>query len=66
MIGLLINLLIVCPIFGVVWYIVTLLPLPPPFPLIIRLVFLLILLIVVVNLLLGISGGGLWHTRLVD
>jgi hypothetical protein len=58
MLPLLINLLIIMLVLGVAWWIITLLPLPHPFPLIVRVVFVVIALIVVVDLLLGISGGG--------
>lgn len=64
MLALLINLIVILLVLGVVWWIITLLPLPAPFPLIIQVVFVLIALIVVVDLLLGISGsrgGLLWR-----
>jgi hypothetical protein len=57
MIGLLINLIIPVLVLGVAWWIITLLPLPAPFPLIVRVVFVLIALIVVIDVLLGLSGG---------
>ena len=43
LVQLLINLLILCLIFGVIWYVISLLPLPPPFGLIIQVVMALIL-----------------------
>lgn len=58
MISLLISLLIIFLILGVAWWIINLLPLPAPFGLIVQVVFVVIALIVVVDLLLGISGGG--------
>ncbi len=63
MLSLLINLVIILLVLGVVYWVTTLFPLPHPFPLIIQVVFVLIALIVVVNLLLGLSGGGglLWR-----
>jgi hypothetical protein len=64
MLSLLINLLIIFLILGVCWWVLTLIPLPPPFHLILQVVFVIIALIVVIDLLLGISGGGprvLWR-----
>lgn len=60
MIGLLINLLIVALILGVAWWILTLIPLPPPFDLIVKVVFVLIALIVLIDLLVGL-GGMTWR-----
>ena len=64
MLGLLISLVIIVLVLGVAWWIISLIPLPSPFHLIIQVVFVIIALIVVVDLLLGISGGGgrlLWR-----
>ncbi len=58
MLVLLINLIIVLLVLGVAWWVITLLPLPAPFPLILQVVFVIIALIVVVDVLLGIAGGG--------
>jgi len=58
MLGLLISLIIIVLVLGVAWWIISLIPLPSPFHLIIQVVFVIIALIVVVDLLLGISGGG--------
>ena len=58
MVGLLIHILILALILGVVWWVITLIPLPPPFPLIARVVFALIALIIVIDLLLSIGGTG--------
>ena len=54
MIALLINVLILLIIFGVIWYIVTLIPLPEPFLKVAQIVLLVIFLLV----LLGIFVGG--------
>ena len=62
-IGLLINLLILVLVFGVAWWIVTLLPLPPPFGLVAQVVLALILLIILINFLLGGSELG-WRAPL--
>jgi hypothetical protein len=60
MIGLLIWLLIVFVVLGVAWWVITLLPLPAPFPTIIQVVFVLIALIVVIDLLLHLGGMAAW------
>lgn len=65
MLALLIQFAIIILILGVGWWIVNLLPLPAPFPLIVQVVFVIIALIVAIDLLLSISGGGmLWRGRL--
>jgi hypothetical protein len=53
MASILITLLIYLIVLGAVWYIVRLLPLPPPFGRIAEIVIAVIALIVVLNLLLG-------------
>lgn len=58
MLGLLINVFIIFLILAVIWYVLTLFPLPAPFPLVIRVVFMLIALIIVIDLLLSIGGAG--------
>lgn len=64
MIGLLINLLILVLVFGVAWWIITLIPLPPPFGLVAQVVLALILLIILVNFLLNGSELG-WRGGLL-
>lgn len=64
MIGLLINLLIVALILGVAWWILSLIPLPPPFGMVVQVVFVIICLIVVISLLASLGGVGwqpLWR-----
>lgn len=63
MLTLLIHMLIILLILGVAWWVISLIPLPPPFHMILQVVFVLIALIVVIDLLLGISGSGrlLWR-----
>ena len=56
MISLLITLLIVLLIASVVWWIISQLPLPAPFAMIVRVVFALILLIWLISMLLPYSG----------
>lgn len=54
MITIVVNLLILLLIFGLVWYIITLIPLPEPFLKVAQIVLLVLLLLV----LLGIFAGG--------
>lgn len=46
MIELLITLLVVVVIFGIIWYAISLIPLPPPFGVIAQLILVVILLLV--------------------
>lgn len=63
MIDLLIHLLIIFLILGVAWWVISVIPLPPPFALIAQVVFVIIALIIVIELLLGISGGVGWRSH---
>lgn len=66
MIGLLVTVLIMCIIFGVIWWIITLIPLPPPFMQIARVVIAVIFLIWLIYLLLPLAGsGGFGHPLVV-
>lgn len=56
MIGLLIDLIILLIVAGIVYYILTLIPLPEPFKRIVMILAMLILLLVVVSWLLPMSG----------
>jgi len=58
MIGLLIDLIILLIVAGIIYYIITLIPLPEPFKRIVMILALLILLLVVVGWLLPIAGIG--------
>lgn len=58
MLSMLISLLIILMVLGVAWWVITLLPLPHPFPIIIQVVFVIIALIVVIDLLRGVTGDG--------
>jgi len=60
MISLLISLLVFLIVAGIIYYIITLIHLPPPFPLIIQLVFAVICLLVVLGYLLPLAGVG-WY-----
>jgi hypothetical protein len=53
LVALLIHILIIALILGLIWWVLTLIPLPDPFALILRVVFAIICVIIVINLLLG-------------
>ena len=61
MIALLINILILCIVGGIVYWIVSLLPLPAPFKRIAIVVLLLIFLLIALSWLTGWGGGPPWH-----
>ncbi len=56
LIGLLVHVLIVALVFGAIYYILTLIPLPAPFGQIVRIILGVIALIYVIYLLLGLTG----------
>ena len=61
MLSLLVSLLILLVIFAVIWWILSMIPVPPPFVWIVRVVFAIIFLICLIALLTGnlpIYGGG--------
>jgi hypothetical protein len=53
MIGMLISLLVLAIIAGLCWWILGMLPLPPPFKNVVMVIFLLICLVYLVSMLLG-------------
>ena len=53
MIALLINILILILIFGVLYYLVTLIPLPPPFLTIAQVVILVVFVLMLLGIFLG-------------
>lgn len=61
MIETLISLIIVCIVFGLIYYLVTLLPIPAPFKRIIDIAFILIAIL----LLLGYLGGYVPHHAVI-
>jgi len=66
MISLLIDLLVLCLVFGVAYWIIGLLPLPAPFRQIALVVMALIFLLVLLNWLLPFAGGSsLWGRPMV-
>jgi hypothetical protein len=56
MISFLIYLLILCIVFGLVWWVLSLIPLPPPVKQIVTVVFAVICAIVLIYMLLGLVG----------
>jgi len=58
MIGLVVHLAIAFLVLGLIWWIITLIPLPPPFPMIARVVLTVIAVIILLDLLLSIGGTG--------
>lgn len=56
----LIYLLVVLLILGLVYWVTTLFPLPHPFPLIIRVVFVVIGVLLLINFLLALTGTPLF------
>jgi len=64
MIGLLVNLLILVLILGVVWWVISLFPLPEPFPRVVQVIFVVIVLLILIDFLTGVAGVGwqpLWR-----
>jgi hypothetical protein len=57
MLSLLVTILIMCLVFGLIWWIITLIPLPAPFAQVARVVIAVIFLIWVIYLLLPMAGG---------
>lgn len=57
MISLLITILIMCLVFGVIWWIITLVPLPAPFAQVARVVIAVIFCIWLIYLILPLAGG---------
>jgi len=56
MIGMLISLLIIVIVLGVAWYVINLIPLPPPFQQIVHVIFIVIVAIILIWFLLGLAG----------
>ena len=62
---LLLNLILFLVILGVLWWLITLIPLPHPFPIIIQVLFIILAVLVVLNVLFGVSLLGVSVPRLV-
>lgn len=63
MLDILITLLIYCAILGVVWWIISVIPFPPPFQIIVKVVFGLTALFMLLSLV-GVLPGMRHHWRL--
>jgi hypothetical protein len=61
MMGLLVSILILCLIFGVIWWVITLIPLPPPFKQIAMVVVALVFVLILISYLLPIAGVPVWR-----
>jgi len=59
------NLILFLVILGVLWWIVSLLPLPPPFPVIIQVLFVILAVLALLNVLFGVSLLGVSVPRIV-
>jgi nucleoside recognition membrane protein YjiH len=57
MLPLLINILILCIIVGVAWWVLTQIPLPEPFAWIVRIVVVVIACIALIYMLQGLAGS---------
>lgn len=56
MVGMLIQLLVLCLIFGIIYWVLTLLPLPEPFKMIALVIFALIVILVLLGMIGVIPG----------
>lgn len=61
MISLLIGLLILALVLGLVWWVITLLPLPPVVANVAQVILVIFFVLALVDILLGYSGIGLFH-----
>jgi hypothetical protein len=57
MLSILITILVACIIFGLIWWILSIIPLPPPFGQVARVVLAVIFCIWLIYLLLPMAGG---------
>lgn len=62
MVTLLFSLLVIALFFAAAWYILTLIPLPPPIGQIVQVILVLICLVVLIELLLPMTA---WHGALL-
>ena len=61
----LLNLILFLVILGVLWWIVSLLPIPHPFPAIIQVLFIILAVLALLNVLFGLSLLGVAVPRLL-
>jgi hypothetical protein len=59
----LVYILILCLIFGVIYYVLQMLPLPPPFALIVQVILALVMVLFLLDILLGGRWVGLGPPR---
>ena len=64
MAAILVNLLLTLIILGIIYWLVTFIPLPSPFPQIVQGLFIILAIVVILSALGVIPGGGL-HLRLM-
>lgn len=62
---LLLNLILFFVILGLLWWVISLLPMPEPFPMIIRVLFIIIAVLALLNVLFGFSILGVSVPRLM-
>lgn len=61
MLSILVTILVMCLIFGLIWWIISLIPLPAPFGQVARVVIAVIFVIYLIYMLLPLAGGGFGH-----
>jgi hypothetical protein len=61
MLGLLVTILVMCIIFGLIWWIISVIPLPPPFARIAQVVCVVLFCLWLIYLILPLAGGGFGH-----
>ena len=61
----LLNLILFLVILGVLWWVVSLLPIPAPFPTIIQVLFIILAVLALLNVLFGLSLLGVAVPRLL-
>lgn len=61
----LLNLILFLVILGVLWWIISLLPIPHPFPVIIQVLFIILAVLALLNVLFGLSLLGVAVPRLL-
>ena len=59
LIALAFTILVIALFFALFWYLINLIPLPPPFPMVLQAVLVIIAFIVLIDLLLPFTGGHL-------
>lgn len=57
MLSVLVSILVAAIIFGLIWYVLTMIPLPAPFPQVIRVICIVIFCLWLIYALLGLTGG---------